>query len=57
MPIIDPEELVGKALSVTQEDGETTRIKIIEAIIDHHDGNSQNKPTFKLKYLISNDAY
>ena len=30
MPIIDPEELVEKLLLVTQEDGETTKFKIIE---------------------------
>ena len=42
MPIIDPEELVGKTSSVTQENGETTSIKIIEAISDHHDVNSKH---------------
>ena len=57
MPIIDPEELVGKVLSVTQEDGETTRIKVIEAINDHHDANSEYKPTVKFKCSVNNDAY
>ena len=57
MPIIDPEELVGKVLSVTQEDGETIRIKVIEAIKDHHDANSGYKPTVKFKCSVNNDAY
>ena len=57
MPIIDPEELVGKVLSVTKEDGETTRIKVIEAISDHHDVNSMSKSIDKFKCSISNDAY
>ena len=57
MPIIDPEELVGKVLSVTKEDGETTRIKVIEAVSDHHDANSEYKPTVKLKCSVKNDAY
>ena len=57
MPIIDPEELVGKVLSVTKEDGETTRIKVIEAISDHHDANSVYKPTVKFKCSVNNDAY
>ena len=56
MPIIDPEELVGKVLSVTKEDGETTRIKVIEAISDHHDANSVYKPTVKFKCSVNNDA-
>ena len=57
MPIIDPEELVGKALSVTQEDGETTRIKVIEAISDHHNVNSMSNPTVKSRCSISNVEY
>ena len=57
MPIIDPEELVGKALSVIQEDKETTRINIIEAIDDHHDVNSMSIPTVKFRCSVSNDAY
>ena len=57
MPIIHPEELVGKVLSVTQEDGQTTRLKIIEAINDHHDASSGYKPTVKFKCSVNNDAY
>ena len=57
MPIIDPEELVGKVLSVTQKDGETTRIKVIEAIKDHHDTGSGYKPTVKFKCSVNNDEY
>ena len=57
IPIIDLEELVGKALSATQEDGETTRIKIIEAISGHHDMNSMSKPTVKFRCSIRNDVY
>ena len=57
MPIIDPEELVGKVLSVTQEEGETTRIKIIEAINEHQDDSSRSKPAVKFKCSVNNDAY
>ena len=56
MPIIDPEELVGRALSNTQEDGETTRTKVIEAIKDHHDSNSGHKPTLKLDCSVNSDT-
>ena len=54
MPIIDPEDLVGKVLSVTQEDGETIRIKVIEAISDHLSTNSES---VKFKCSVNNDSY
>ena len=54
MPIIDPEDLVGKVLSVTQEDGETIKIKVIEAISDHLSANSES---VKFKCSMNNDAY
>ena len=57
VPIVDPEKLVGRALSITWNDGETTQIKIIEAIKDHHDSNSGYKPTVKFKCSVNNDAY
>ena len=57
MPIINPEELVGRALSVTQEDGKTTRIKIIEAIDEHQSSNDENASTVKFKCSMNNDAY
>ena len=57
MPIIDLEELLGRALSIIQEDGETTQIKIIEAIKDHHDSNSGYKPTVKFKCSVNKYAY
>ena len=40
-----------------KEDGETSRIKVIEAISDHHDANSVYKPTVKFKCSVNNDAY
>jgi hypothetical protein len=57
MPIINPEELVGRVLSVTQEDGENTRIKILEAINDHQDNSKEHLPTVKFKVSMNNDAY
>ena len=57
MPIIDPEELVGRVLSITQEDGEATRININEAISDHKDASNEYKPTVKFKCSVNNDAY
>ena len=33
------------------------KIKIIEAIIDHHDMNSMSKSTVKFTSFINNDAY
>ena len=48
---------MGKVLSVTKEDGETTRIKVIEAISDHHVADSVYKPTVKFKCSVNNDAY
>src|SRR5689334_14141598 len=57
MPIFDPEELMGRVLSVIQEDGKTTRIKIMEAIDEHHDATSACKPTVKFKCSVNNDAY
>ena len=32
-------------------------MKVIEAIGDHHDANSEYKPTDKFKCLVNNDAY
>ena len=35
MPIIHPEELVGHTLNITQDDGQSFHICIVEAIKDH----------------------
>ena len=32
MPIIHPEELIGRTIGITQENGQTTQLCIIEAI-------------------------
>ena len=37
MPIINPEDLVGQTFGVTNEDGHSTQIRIVEAIRDHQD--------------------
>ena len=57
MPIINPEELVGRTLSFTQEDGETTRIKIIEAIHDQETSTSDNPRTVRFKCSMNNESY
>ena len=35
VPIIHPKELIGKTIGITQEDGQTTQLCIIEAINEH----------------------
>ena len=57
MLIINLKELLGRALSITQEDGETIRIKIIEAINEHQDSSNENPPTVKFKCSMNNEAY
>ena len=57
MPIVNPEELVGRILSITQDNGESTKIKIVEAIHDQEISHNGNPSVIKFKCSINNDAY
>ena len=57
MPIIHPEELIGKTFLFPQEDGQVHRATIIEAIKDH-EYLTENNPNFlKFKCSINDDLY
>ena len=57
MPIIYPEELVGKLIGLTQEDGQTTQLRIIEAIQEHEDDVNNVPTNVKFRYSMNDDAY
>ena len=57
MPIIHPEELIGKTFLFPQEDGQVHRATIIEAIKEH-EYLTENNPNFlKFKCSINDDLY
>ena len=49
MPIVSPEELVGRTLSLTQEDGETTKVEMIESIHDQETSHNESPPVVKIR--------
>ena len=57
MPIIHPEELVGRTFGITQEDGQTTQLRIIEAIKEHQDNIESSSTNVKFRCGVNNDAY
>jgi len=57
MPIVHPEDLVGRTFDVPSDHGDTQCIKIIEAL-DHHKRQVKEHPSnMKFKCSINNDAY
>lgn len=57
MPIVYPEELVGRTITLTDETGETTQIKNVEAITDHQESKADSPLTIQLKCPMNNDVY
>ena len=57
MPIIHPEELVGHTIGVTDDHGESTQIKIIEAIKEYQDSVDNSPTNVKFKCSMNNDSY
>ncbi len=57
MPIIHPEELVGKTFGITLEDGQTNTIRIVEAIRNHQDKVRESSDTVQFRCSINKDAY
>ena len=57
MPIIHPEELIGRTIGITQEDGQTTQLRIIEAINEHLNDTESSSTNVKLRCGINGDAY
>ena len=57
MPIVHPEDLVGRIFGVTQEDGQSSQVCIVEAIRDHQDHVDNSSTNVKFRCSINNDAY
>ena len=57
MPIIHPEELVGRTIGITQEDGQTTHLRIIEAIKEHQEHTMASPTSLKFRCKINDEAY
>ena len=57
MPIIHPEELIGRTIGITQEDGQTTQLCITEAINEHLDDTENSSTNIKFRCGINDDAY
>jgi hypothetical protein len=57
MPIIHPEELVGQTLGITNDDGESTQIRIVEAFKNHQDHVNESSTNVQFRCSINNDAY
>jgi hypothetical protein len=57
MPIIHPEELVGRTLGITNDDGESTQLRIVEAIKDHQDHVNEPSTNVQFRCSINNYAY
>ena len=55
MPIVYPEDLVGKTIGITQDDGQSTQVFIIEAIKEHQDSTSSSNVKFRCN--INDEAY
>lgn len=55
IPIVYPEELVGKTIGIMQEDGQSTQIRIIEAVQEHQDAT--NTSNVKFRCNINDEAY
>ena len=57
MPILHPEELVGRTFGITQEDGQSNQIRIVEAIRDHQNYIDNSSDNVQLRCSINNNAY
>src|SRR5688500_13753554 len=57
MPIIHPEELVGRTIGITQEDGQLTHLHIIEAIKDHQDQTENASTNVRFRCNINDETY
>src|SRR5687768_18431269 len=57
MTIIYPEELVGRSIGLTQEDGQATQLHIIEATKEHEDGVNKFPINVKFQCSMNDDAY
>ena len=58
MPIINPTDLVGRTFLLDgQEDGQTFRARIVEAINAHQDKVKDNPELLKFRCSVNNDKY
>src|SRR5688500_3040333 len=57
MPIIHPEEIVGRTIGITQEDGQSTQLRIVEAIKEHQNQVESSPTNVKFRYNVNNNAY
>ena len=58
MPIMNPEDLVGRIFLLDQqEDGQRFRARIVEAVNAHEDDVQNNPDLLKFRCSINNDQY
>ena len=57
MPIIHPEELIGRTIGITQANGQTTQLCIIEAINEHLNDTEKSSTSIKFRCSINDDDY
>ena len=58
MPIMNPEDLVGRTFLLDQrEDGQKFRAKIVEAVNDHEDKVQSNPELLRFRCSINNDEF
>ena len=57
MPIVDPEELIGRTFLVPQEDGQQFRARIVELVEDHESLTAQGSDLLKFKCSMNDDSF
>ncbi len=57
MPIIHPEELVGRSFDVSDDDKQMQHIRTVEALKDHEHATNNHPAIIKFKCFINNDGY
>ena len=57
MPIVDPDELIGRTFLLPQDDGQQHRARIVEVITDHQGLVEQSSEHLKFKCAVNDDTY
>src|SRR5687767_1414895 len=57
MPIIHPEKLIGRTIGITQEDGQTSHLCIVEAIKEHQEHVENSTIIVQFRGIINDKAY
>ena len=57
MAFIDVEDLIGKSFDLSQDDGTTSKITVVDAIKNHEENTKQSSIHTKFKIKQSKDKY